>query len=91
MDEDIIILVNKIFVNISKTPMGNRNGLSLIDREQLVSLVLSYRNKFNPDKGKFETFFSTITKNCIVRLYKRDEKRIMLIMDRQSKIRKLLT
>jgi hypothetical protein len=99
MDEDIIALVNDYFFRASRNSGGNRNIFSFIDRNKLVELVLSNKDRFNPDrkkkrynyKGDFDSFFSAITKSYMVRLYKRDEKRIKLIMNRQSKIRKVLT
>jgi hypothetical protein len=78
MDNDIKILVDKI-VNA----YGVMHG---IDRNDLLKRVLYYKSKFNPSKGSFNTYFSTITRNEMIVLYKSDDKR----SKRKNKIEKLL-
>jgi len=84
MDKDIIKLVDKVFDVYSKTK------LSLVNKKELVDKVLTYKNRFNPNKGSFNGYFGTVTKSCMLSLYKNEEERIKLVMSRNEKINQIL-
>jgi hypothetical protein len=84
MDSEIKALVIKCLNGYKNTKIGN------VDIDELIKLVLSYKNKFNPNKGSFNGYFGTITKNCMIQLYKKDEVRIKLVMVRNEKINQIL-
>lgn len=84
MDSDIIKLVDKVINIYSKTKF------SLVNREKLISRVLFYKDKFNPNKGNFNAYFGTVTKQSMMILYKKDEERIKLVLSRNKKINQIL-
>jgi len=84
MDNEIEKLVDKCLVAYSKTK------LSLVNREKLINRVLSYKSRFNPNKGSFNTYFGIITKQCMLVLYKKEEERINLVIARNEKINQIL-
>ena len=84
MDKEIEELVDKCIKAYSKTK------LSFVNRENLINRVLSYKSRFNPNKGSFNTFFGTITKQSMLVLYKKEEERIKLVISRNKKINQIL-
>ena len=61
-----------------------------IDSNELVNLVLSKKHHYNPNKGSFKGYFATVTKHCMIQLYKKEEVRIKLVMAREEKLNLLL-
>ena len=61
-----------------------------IDRDELINLVLSKKHHYNPNKGSFKGYFATVTKHCMIQLYKKEEVRIKLVMAREEKINQIL-
>jgi len=84
MDSEIKALVYKCLNVYKNTKIGN------VDIDELIKLVLSYKNRFNPNKGSFNGYFGTVTKHCMIHLYKKDETRIKLVMTREEKLNLLL-
>jgi len=84
MDKEIEELVDKCIKAYSKTKF------SFINREKLIDRVLSYKSRFNPNKGSFNSFFGTITKQNMIVMYRKDEERIKLVISRNKKINQIL-
>lgn len=84
MDKDIIELVDKVFDFYSKTKF------SFVNKEKLVDRVLVYKSKFNPNKGSFNAYFTTLTEHSMLVLYKKEEEIIKLVMSRNKKINQIL-
>lgn len=89
MDNEIRVLVNKCldFYSIST------NIVEYIDRDEVISLVLSKKHKYNPNhsaKNSFNNYFSTLTKRYMSLLYKKEEERIKLVMKREDKLNQIL-
>lgn len=84
MDKEIEELVDKCIKAYSKTKF------SFINREKLIERVQSHKSKFNPNKGSFNTYFTTITKHSMIVLYKKEEERIELVISRNKKINQIL-
>ena len=83
MDNKIIDLVDKVL------DYFNRNGfdISCIKKDDLISYVLSTKNKFNPDRGRFESYFGAITYRHILFFIKKNK----VIIERNNKIESLIT
>jgi DNA-directed RNA polymerase specialized sigma24 family protein len=65
-------------------------GIGNVNSNELINLVLSKKHHYNPNKGGFNAYFATITKNYMIQLYKKDEERIKLVMTREDKLNQLL-
>jgi hypothetical protein len=84
MDSEIKTLVIKCLDVYKNTKIGN------VDSDELIKLVLPYKSRFDPNRGSFNGFFGTITKNYMMLLYRKDEARIKLVMAREEKLNLLL-
>ena len=83
MDNEIKKLVYKCLNGYKNTKIGN------VDSDELIKLVLPYKSRFDPNRGSFNGFFGTITKNYMILLYRKDEARIKLVMAREEKLNQL--
>ena len=52
--------------------------------------VLSKKDKFDPNKGSLNGYFSTLAKHYILIMYKKEEEFIKTIMERERRINELL-
>ena len=84
MEDEIRILVNKIIVNYTRRT--NIVG-AFLDQEELINKVISKKDKFDPTKGKFNSYFSYITNNYMSVLLNRHA----IVSIRKNKIKKLNT
>jgi hypothetical protein len=84
MDSEIKALVYKCLNGYKNKNIGN------VDSDELIKLVLPYKSRFDPNRGSFNGFFGTITKNYMMLLYRKDEARIKLVMARNEKINQIL-
>ena len=69
MDNEIKKLVNKCLDFYSR----QKNILEYIDRDEVINLVLSKKQSYNPNRGKsgFNNYFSIVTKRYMLILYKK--------------------
>ena len=86
MDKEIEELVDKCIKAYSK----KTKLFSYINREKLIERVQSHKSKFSPNKGSFNTYFTTITQHSMIVLYKKEEERIKLAISRNKKINQIL-
>lgn len=63
-----------------------------VDKEYIIDKTLSYKHKFNPNKGTSEkSFFATIIKSALFREYDKNKKRMEIVNRRNNKIDLILS
>jgi len=94
MDEQIRIIVDKTIDIIKRDANINGSFRYWIDhfdgRNKVFDHVLSKKDKFDPNKGSLNGYFTTLAKHYILLMYKKDLQSIEIIMERERKIKELL-
>lgn len=81
MDNEIKEIVSKVINYHIKN-----NQINILNTNELIDLVLSKKDKFDPNKGKLESYFTTMTRRYMILLHKRDE----AIIKRDNRIQRLI-
>jgi len=66
MDDKIKELVNKVLDRYCSTEKGIALGFEYVDRNKLITMVIGKKQYYDPIKGSFDGFFSTLTKNFLI-------------------------
>jgi len=89
MDDKIKELVNKVLDRYCSTEKGIALGFEYVDRNKLITMVIGKKQYYDPNKGSFDGFFSTLTKNFLIYLHKLEEVRIKKTIERNRKLETL--